>query len=115
MSKIRNILARKISFLTVARGPVPRDRSTAAENARNPETTDVLLRPTHGEGQARALRAMRRLPIAYRSAGACPPRSANLCEKRQHPKDHGCFAQTGAWRGTGPRPTCHAAIDYFLP
>ena len=28
-------------FLTVARGPVPRDLSPAAENVRNPETTDV--------------------------------------------------------------------------
>ena len=28
-------------FLTVARGPVPRDLSTAAENAGSPETTDV--------------------------------------------------------------------------
>ena len=28
-------------FITVARGPVPRDLSTAAENARSPETPDV--------------------------------------------------------------------------
>ena len=28
-------------FFTVARGPVPRDLSTAAENVRSPETTDV--------------------------------------------------------------------------
>ena len=27
-------------FVTVARGPVPRDLPTSAENARNPETTD---------------------------------------------------------------------------
>ena len=116
--------------VTVARGPVPRDLSTAAENARNPETPAVccsdrrtardrpspyvlygdflfvtvargprmpyahpsgcpprslhrcgkrpqprdpgylLLRPTHGEGQALALRAMRRFISCYRSAGA---------------------------------------------
>ena len=28
-------------FFTVARGPVPRDLLTSAENARSPETTDV--------------------------------------------------------------------------
>ena len=34
-------MGRQIIFVTVARGPVPRDLSTAAENARNPETPVV--------------------------------------------------------------------------
>ena len=29
--------------------------------------------------------------LIYRSAGACPPRSAALCEKRPPPRDHGCL------------------------
>ena len=37
----------------VARGPVPRERSTYAENARRPKP---FPRPRHGEGQALALR-----------------------------------------------------------
>ena len=84
---------------TVARGPVPRDLSTFAENARSPETPDSCCsdrcmardrpspygeekasgRPQHGEGQALALRGGGRFstqnPSRYRSAGACPPRS----------------------------------------
>ena len=27
----------------------------------------------------------------YRSAGACPPRSLDLCGKRPQPRDHGCL------------------------
>ena len=61
--------------VTVARGPVPRELSISAENARSPETTDVCCsarcmardRPSpygesgnaaikHSEGQALALR-----------------------------------------------------------
>ena len=49
----------------------------------------VLKDLRHGEGQALALRAMRRLPIFYRSAGACPPQSADRNEKRPQPRDHG--------------------------
>ena len=29
--------------------------------------------------------------LYYRSAGACPPRSTDLGEKRPQPRDHGCF------------------------
>ena len=47
----------------------------------------LSLRPTHGEGQALALRAMRRFLISYRSAGACPPRSLNrFCLRFRQPK-----------------------------
>ena len=42
------------SVVTVARGPVPRDRPTYAKNARQP--TPFPSRPRHGEGQAIALR-----------------------------------------------------------
>ena len=31
---------------------------------------------------------MRRSPISYRSAGACPPRSTDLGEKRPQPRNH---------------------------
>ncbi len=48
-----------------------------------------------------------------RSAGACPPRSLRRNEKRPKPKRPRTFvAQTGAWRGTGPRPTVNG--DGFL-
>ena len=62
----------EVPFFTVARGPVPRDLSPAAENARGPETPDDCCsargmardRPSpygesgkqDGEGQALALR-----------------------------------------------------------
>ena len=39
---------------------------------------------------------------SYRSAGACPPRSSNLREKRMSAK---AFSPVEARRGTGPRPT----------
>ena len=41
------------AFLTVARGPVPRDRTTCAKTERQPTP---FPRPRHGEGQALALR-----------------------------------------------------------
>ena len=63
-------------LFTVARGPVPRDLPTYEKNVRNLRGHGRLLsRPMHGEGQALALRAMRRLPISGCRAGACPPRS----------------------------------------
>ncbi len=43
-------MARQIIFLTVARGPVPRDLSTPAEKVHNPETTAVCC---HDRGMAR--------------------------------------------------------------
>ena len=77
--------------VTVARGPVPRDLSTAAENARSPETTDVCCsdrcmardRPSpygesgnaaikHSEGQALALREG--AAFFHRSRGLSPRR-----------------------------------------
>ena len=45
-----------------------------------------------------------------RSAGACPPRSSNLNEKRPRPRDRTFFVPLAAWRGTGPRPTLAVAF-----
>ena len=84
---------------TVARGTGPRDRSTCAKNARQPKP--FSSRPRHGEGQALALRYAAR--FFHRSAGACPPRSPDLREKRTPTKT--VFLSIGARRGTGPRPT----------
>ena len=84
-----------------------------------------LSRSLHGEGQALALRWQRRflclvargpVPHAFlfsrsRSAGACPPRSADLHEKRPMPKGPRTFFVTiDAWRGTGPRPTVNGGF-----
>ena len=71
--------------VTVARGPVPRDLSTATENARSPETTDVCCsdrawrgtgpRPTvkaaikHGEGQVFPPPYVKERRFFHRSAG----------------------------------------------
>ena len=44
---------REAALQTVARGPVPRDRSIRVKNARRPKP---FPRPRHGEGQALALR-----------------------------------------------------------
>ena len=46
-------MERRTSPWPVARGPVPRDRSTCAKNARRPKP---FSQPRHGEGQALALR-----------------------------------------------------------
>ena len=81
----------------VARGPVPRERTIYAKNARQPTP---FPRPRHGEGQALALRYKAR--FFNRSAGACPPRSPDLREKRTPTN---AVSSTEAWRGTGPRPT----------
>ena len=81
------------AFFPVARGPVPRDLSTAAENARSPETTDVCCsdrclardRPSpYGEGDC-----------FFPSRGGLSPAIVGLRE---------------AWRGTGPRPTVRGGV-----
>ena len=46
-------MAKRAPSWPVARGPVPRDRSTRAKTARQPKP---FSRPRHGEGQALALR-----------------------------------------------------------
>ena len=89
---------RAAASFTVARGPVPRDHSTRAKNERKPTP---FSRPRHGEGQALALR-WKGGGLAYRSAGACPPRSHDLREKRTPTN---ALSSTEAQRGTGPRPT----------
>ena len=54
-------------FFTVARGPVPRERSRA------PETVVRARLLPNGQERGR---------LTYRSAGACPPRSPDPREKR---------------------------------
>ena len=74
------------------RAGFPRDLSTFAENARSPETPDVCCsdrcmardRPSPYDEGGRFL-------SCYRSAGACPPRSLDLCGKRPQPRDPGCL------------------------
>ena len=88
---------RKAASTTVVRGPVPRDCSTAAENARSQETTDVC-------GSDRCMARDRPSPYGEgdcffsRSAGACPPRSL-------HGEGNPLAC---AW--TGPRPTMKEAF-----
>ena len=57
---------------------------------------------------------LRRKPFLNRSAGACPPRSSDLNEKRPRSKGLKTFSVTiDAWRGTGPRPTVTGTVSYF--
>ena len=51
------VISRKNAAATVARGPVPRDRSNETKNVRSPKDHGrFLVRPRRGEGQALALR-----------------------------------------------------------
>ena len=84
---------------TVARGPVPRDRSTYAKTARRPKPFPVPIDAWRGTGPRPTVKGN---ALAYRSAGACPPRSFDPREKRTQTK---AVFPTVAWRGTGPRPT----------
>ena len=58
---------------TVARGPVPRDRSPSAKPARGPSPFSVSIAAWRGPVPRPTVRGCR----FYRSAGACPPRSLN--------------------------------------
>ena len=89
---------------TVGRGPVPRDRSTCAKTARRPRPFPVPIeawrgpvpRPTvNGDG------------LAYRRAGACPPRALTCAKNARQPTP---FSSTEARRGTGPRPTVNGTL-----
>ena len=75
------IMARRNPSGPVARGPVPRDRSTRAKNARQP-TVSLPTAARRGTGPRPTVSST----FFYRSAGACPPRSFDLREKRTQAK-----------------------------
>ena len=83
---------------TVARGPVPRDHTTRAKNARKPTPFLVSTEARRGTGP----RPTGNGTFFYRSAGACPPRSHDPRKKRTQTQ---ALSPIEAWRGTGPRPT----------
>ena len=76
-------------FFIVARGPVPRDLSTFAENARSPVTTEVccsdrcMARGTRSDARVASegpRPTMKGGGFDNRSAGACPPRSLECAD-----------------------------------
>ena len=50
---------------------------------------DIKVLQTLGLARDRPAPYDERGRFGYRSAGACPPRSADLCRKRPQPGDHG--------------------------
>ena len=85
--------------VTVARGPVPRERSTYAKTTRRPRPFPVPIEARRGTGPRPTVSGD---GLAYRSAGACPPRAPDLRENRTPTN---AVFPTEARRGTGPRPT----------
>ena len=96
-------------FFTVARGPVPRDLSICAKNARKP-TVSLPIEAWRGTGPRPTVKGG---GLAYRSAGAL---GCHTRIRAGFPRERSTYAKTErrsrpfpvpieAWRGTGPRPT----------
>ena len=91
---------------TVARGPVPRDRSTRAKIVHRPRPFLVSIEAWRGTGPRPTVCGT----FFHRSAGACPPRSVDLREHRPPPK-----AVSRADRGTArDRPSPYGETEAAL-
>ena len=96
---------REAALDTVARGPVPRDRSICAKIVHRPRP--FSSRSRHGEGQALALRAAE---TALDTVARGPvPRDRSTRAKIVH-RPRTFPLPIGARRGTGPRPTVNGTL-----
>ena len=108
---------------TVARGPVPRDRSMARDRPSPYGEGAAFFTVARGPSEV-SIRASERVPpaiAAWRGTGPRPtvkgrrffPERGGQAPAISHPlrktlaaqRPRMFAAQTGAWRGTGPRPT----------
>ena len=97
----------EIHKVTVARGPVPRDRLGYRRAGACPP------RSQHSEGQALALRYSVRFQHGERQARALRPTEIHKVTVARGPSEVSIRASErvspaiAAWRGTGPRPTAN--------